>query len=199
MEMNYQQLDFLKELANIGTGHATTALSTMLDNKRLVIDVPEILLISFDQISTHIGALDQIVAGIYIGVSGDIQGHMAFILDFESAKTLVRSLTDNKVDISDELGQSALQEVGNIMVTSYLNALATMTDLFLAPSVPAVAIDMAGAVWDSILAGAAVADVITLIKTMFTADGIEISGSILFLPSEQDFGRLAQSLGMEAY
>jgi chemotaxis protein CheC len=126
---------------------------------------------------------------------------MAFILPVESAAVLVRLLTgseDSTDEIFDELGRSALAEIGNIMITSYLNALSKMTGLLMIPSIPALAIDMAGAVWQSVLAGAEVTSDVTLIRTEFSAQGKAIEGNIIFLPDEEDFARVARILGLEA-
>lgn len=195
--MSDARLDLLQELGNIGAGHATTALSHMLSGKKLQLVIPKAEMVAFEDVSDFIGGKERLVVGIYIQISGDAFGHMAFILPYESAMLLVEMLTFDTSGELNELALSALQEVGNIMITSYLNALSSMTDLMLAPSVPGVAVDMAGAVWESILAGAQVADTVTLIKTDFFTEEISIEGNIIFLPNEEDFDRIAQILGME--
>ena len=141
------KLDFLKELANIGTGHATTALSQMLGGRLFQLVVPDAQMLPFSEAAEYIGGQEQIVAGIFIVVSGDVGGYMAFLIPYDSAMVLVRLLTGDDSRELNELARSALQELGNIMITSYLNALSKMTGFLLAPSVPGVAVDMAGAVW----------------------------------------------------
>ncbi|MDI9442447.1 MAG: CheY-P-specific phosphatase CheC [Firmicutes bacterium] len=196
---NSARLDFLKELANIGTGHATTALSQMLHGKLFRLVTPDAQMLPFEELAEYIGGLEQIVAGIFIVISGDVKGYMAFLMPYESALLLVELLT-GEFD-GEELGElerSALQEIGNIMITSYLNALSKMTGLLMIPSIPALAIDMAGAVWQSVLAGAEVTSDVTLIRTEFSAQGKAIEGNIIFLPDEEDFARVARILGLEA-
>ncbi len=193
------KLDFLQELGNIGAGHATTALSHLLNGQRFDLIIPEALMLPFQEVGTFIGGHEQVVAGIYIEMSGDAVGHMAFLLPLESAVNLVNLLTGEERSELDEMGLSALQEVGNIMIASYLNALSDLTGLLLMPSVPGVAIDMAGAVWQSILAGAQVADTITLIKAQFSTNSIAIEGNIIFLPNEDDFQKIARILGLEDF
>jgi len=195
--MNDAKLDFLKELANIGTGHATTALSQMLSGRLFQLVVPDAQMLPFDQAADYVGGLEQVIVGIFVVVSGDVRGHMAFLLPVDSALVLVRLLTEDDSGEINELARSALQELGNIMITSYLNALAKMTTLLMAPSVPGVAVDMAGAVWQSILAGAEVTDEVTVIRTEFFADGEAIEGHILFLPDDDDFKQIARMLGLE--
>lgn len=195
--MSDARLDFLKELANIGTGHATTALSQMLSGRLFQLVVPDAQMLPFNEAAEFVGGLEQTVAGIFIVVSGEVKGHMAFLLPLDSALVLLRLLLGSECNEIDDLARSALQELGNIMVTSYLNALSKMTGLLLAPSVPGVAVDMAGAVWESVLAGAEVINEVTVIRTEFFADGEAIEGNIIFLPDDEDFKKIAHILGLE--
>ena len=195
--MNEVKLDFLKELANIGTGHATTALSQMLSGRLFQLVVPDAQMLPFSQAAEYVGGSEQVVVGIFVVVSGDVKGHMAFLLPLDSALVLLRLLIGDDSGEIDDLARSALQELGNIMITSYLNALSKMTDLLMAPSVPGVAVDMAGAVWESVLAGAQVTNEVTVIRTEFFADGESIEGNIIFLPDDDDFEKIARLLGLE--
>ncbi|HBG08715.1 MAG: CheY-P-specific phosphatase CheC [Firmicutes bacterium] len=197
--MNEMKLDFLRELANIGTGHATTALSQMLDGKLFQLVVPDAQMLPFTEAADYMGGLEKVVVGIFVVISGDVQGHMACLHPLESARTLIRLLTGEDKPEIDEMGRSALQELGNIMVTSFLNALSKMTNLLMMPSVPGLAIDMAGAVWESILAGAEVAGEVTVIRTRFSAEGEAIEGHIIFLPDEDDFNKIARQFGLEEH
>ena len=93
------------------------------------------------------------------------------------------------------MGCSVLEEVGNIVVTSYLNALSEMTGLMIMPSVPGLAIDMAGAIWSSVLAGAEIMDDhITVIKTDFASEGKQIAGHIMLIPGEAGFSKFFKIL-----
>lgn len=194
--MNDAKLDFLKELANIGTGHATTALSQMLSGRLFQLVVPDAQMLPFAEAAEYVGGAEQVVVGIFVVVSGDVKGHMAFLLPLDSALVLLRLLIGDSSGEMNELARSALQEIGNIMITSYLNALSKMTNLLMAPSVPGVAIDMAGAVWQSVLAGAQVTNEVTVIRTEFFADGESIEGNIIFLPDDDDFKKIARLLGL---
>lgn len=195
-----RKVDFLCELGTIGMGHATTALSEMLQGKLLRLEVPDVRILYFEELAEYVGGLDQVVAGVFIQISGDVSGHMAFILPVESAAVLIRLLVGDGQEhgVFDELGRSAIAELGNIMVTSYLNALAALTNLVMKPSIPGLAVDMAGAVWESILAGAQVDDEVTLIRTEFFAEGVAIHGNIIFLPGEDEFRKIADVLGLGA-
>ncbi|HHT72542.1 MAG TPA: CheY-P-specific phosphatase CheC [Firmicutes bacterium] len=197
--MTSRKVDFLRELGTIGVGHATIALSDMLQGKLLRLEVPDVRILRFGELAEFIGGLDQTVAGVFIQISGDVSGYMAFILPVECAAVLVKLLVGNgrSGEVFDALGRSAIEELGNIMITSYLNALSALTGLVMKPSIPGLAIDMAGAVWQSILAGALVDDEVTLIRTEFSAEGVAIDGNIILLPAEDEFKKIARVLGLE--
>jgi chemotaxis protein CheC len=186
----------LKELGNIGAGHATTALSRLLGNKKLTLVVPQAMIVGMQESMGLCGGPESLVGAIYIRVSGGLCGHMALLLPFTSVQSLLGYLLGATPQEFSDMELSTLQEVGNIVVTSYLNALAEMTNTVLYPSVPAVAVDMAAAVWSSILAGAEVADYITIVQTGFQTDAEIIDGTIAFIPDEEDLAKLLEALGM---
>ena len=190
------RLDVLKELGNIGAGHATTALSRLLGNKKLTLVVPQAMIVGMQESMGLCGGPESLVGAIYIRVSGGLCGHMALLLPFTSVQSLLGYLLGATPQEFSDMELSTLQEVGNIVVTSYLNALAEMTNTVLYPSVPAVAVDMAAAVWSSILAGAEVADYITIVQTAFQTDAEIIDGTIAFIPDEEDLSKLLDALGM---
>mgnify|MGYP000938536751 FL=1 len=189
------QLDLLRELGNIGAGNATSALSSMLHDRRLDMVVPEVAFLSLPETTDLIGGSEAPVAGIYIEVSGDVHGHMAFLMPIGSAQELVEAILGQELTEFDDMSCSVLEEVGNIVITSYLNALSGMTDLMIMPSVPGLAIDMAGAIWSSILVGAEIMDDhITVIKTDFSSEGRQIAGHILLIPGEGGFDKFFKIL-----
>lgn len=143
-------LDILKEVGNIGAGHAATALSRLL-NKTIDMKVPAVRLISFEEITELVGGSDNVVAAIFLRIEGEAPGNMFFMLPVNEATNLIQHLTgDQGFNLNcppyPELGISALQEVGNILAGSYLSALADLTKLNLQPSVPALSVDMAIAI-----------------------------------------------------
>ena len=145
--MTAEYVDVLRELGNIGAGNAMTALSQML-NCKVDMKVPQVRLLDFKDVGTLIGGEEQIMAGIYLAVDGDITGSIMFLLAKGSAKHLVTKLMGMELPDDDfgEMGSSALMEVGNIITGAYLNSLATITNLKIFPSVPSICVDMAGAI-----------------------------------------------------
>lgn len=191
------RLDFLQELGNIGTGHATTALSNLLGGKRLDLVVPKAYMLSFNDLAEFLGTTENIVSCVYIHFSGDLEGEMAFILPISQATHLANILLEDNLPELSELGISALLEVGNIMLASYLNALSSLSGFKIVPSVPVIAIDMNGAIWQSILADANVADSVTMISTRFYTEDVELTVHIIVIPSEESYDKLSRVLGLE--
>ena len=200
MEITQIQLDALKEIGNIGSGHAATALSTLLQ-RRIDMSVPEVWAVPFENLETVVGQLDTPQAVVYVKAEGDAPGKAVFFFPVESAKIVAQLLLGieklEDVDVfSDEMVQSALKEVGNIMVSSFLIALTSFSGIPLQPSVPALAVDMAGAILDAILLeDGSLDDSVLFIDTQLS--GIpQIEGQFIFLPNEGSLKKLLGALGI---
>ena len=193
---NNQYFDVLKEIGNIGAGNATTALAQLL-NKKVEMDVPEVKLLDFKDVGEVIGGEEQIVASIYLMIQGDISGSIMFLLQKESARNLVSMLMgipcSKETDLND-MEKSALKEIGNIITASYLNSMSTLTGLKIYPSVPALSIDMAGAIMSvpSIEFGT-LGDKILLIENQFS-DGL--NGFFVLVPDIDSYDRILSSIGL---
>lgn len=198
MEITQFQLDALREIGNIGSGHAATALSTLLQ-RRIDMSVPEVWAISFEEVAAVIGQLDSPQAVIYVKVEGDAPGKAVFFFPVKSAETVVQALFGSQESFNlyeDEMAQSALKEVGNIMVSSFLIALTQFSGVLLQPSVPALAVDMAGAILDAILLeDGSLEDKVLFIDTQLS--GLpQIEGQFIFLPNEGSLKKLLGALGI---
>jgi chemotaxis protein CheC len=192
------QFDVLREVGNIGAGNAASALAKMVDAK-IDMQVPQIRLISFEEVVQSMGGADRLVAGIYLSVGGDIACRLLFVLPAESAKELTGMLmgfTDDNPGFSD-MESSALMEIGNIMCATYMNAISMMTNMTLIPSVPALGIDMAGSIIDAILAlYGEVGDKVLLMENVFIREGNAIMGNFLLLPDPGSLGKIFSALGV---
>lgn len=195
--MESQYFDVLKELGNIGAGNATTALSQMLGTK-VDMKVPQVKLMEFKEVGTTMGGEEQIVAGIYLVVEGDITGSIMFMQKKESAKLMVSKLMGMQSEGEDfsEMELSALKELGNIITGAYLNSLSTLTNLKILPSVPAICIDMAGAILDvPAIEFGTIGDKLLLIQTDFMDDNDDLSGYFVLVPDEESYAKILKSLG----
>lgn len=142
------QLDALRELANIASGTAATALSQML-GQEVELSVPRALALPLADAVDACGAPDETVSGVVIPLEGEIAGLVLLLIPIEHADKLCRLLG---VEAGSEVGDSCLCEIGNILGTSYLNGLSAMTGMYLGPCPPHLTTDMLGAIVASLLA-----------------------------------------------
>ncbi|MCM3214724.1 chemotaxis protein CheC [Niallia taxi] len=198
-------LDILREIGNIGAGNAATALSKLL-NKKIDMKVPNVEIVSFDEMMDMAGGSDNIAAGVFLRIEGDAPGSMFFMLPIEQATNFIRDMIgDETAQLSepyDELSLSALQELGNILSGSYLSALSDFTNLSLYPSVPALAIDMVGAIVSyGLIELSQVSDYAIVINTALNEDDKSLSetvkGHFFLLPDPDSFHTLFESLGVK--
>lgn len=196
-EMTNEHFDILREIGNIGAGNATTALAQMLQCK-VDMAVPQINLLEFKDIGAAMGGEELIMAGIYLGVEGDITGSIMFLVEKESARHLVSKLMGMELvgEEFSEMELSALKEVGNIITGAYLNSLSSLTNLKIFPSIPDLTVDMAGAILSvPAIEFGALGDRILLIQTEFF-DDVAIDGYFILIPDLPSYGRILSALGM---
>jgi chemotaxis protein CheC len=145
---NEMQLDALRELANIGSGTAATALSQML-GQDVELHVPRALALPLADAVEAAGEPESIVTGVVLPLEGDIDAIVLLLIPGRDGSALCELLG---VEAGTEVGDSALGEIGNILGTSYLNALASMTGLELLPCPPELSTDLLAAIVASLLA-----------------------------------------------
>lgn len=147
-ELRETQLDALREVANIGAGHAATALNQMT-GRRIMINVPQISICEIEEAPSAIGQPDAVVAAILMHVLGDLTGRSLLLFPRHGALALTDMLLNREIGttkVFGELEQSSLKETANILTGAYMNALSDFLGLMLIPSVPSLAIDLCGAV-----------------------------------------------------
>lgn len=197
-QMSNQYFDVLKELGNIGAGNATTALAQMMQCK-VDMSVPQVKLLEFKELGEMMGGEELIMAGIYLGIEGDITGSIMFLLEKQAARHLVAKLMGMEVKGEEfsEMELSALKEVGNIITGAYLNSLSTLTNLTIYPSVPDLTVDMAGAILSvPAIEFGAIGDKILLIQTQFF-DEIVLDGYFILIPDLDSYGKILSALGIK--
>jgi chemotaxis protein CheC len=187
MDLSDQQLDMLKEMGNIGASHAATSLSQMLMSE-IEMTVPEVVVVDISRISEVFS--EEISAMVVFEIQGEIQpaGYIVYHVPRSSAIRLTNAMlgsTDEDREFS-ELDESAIIEVGNIMISHFLDATAELLGVVMLPSPPMMAIDMAHAAFENILAQVAMdINEIILFTTELKSRDYDISSTIVMLPEEQ--------------
>ena len=196
-EMSNEYFDVLRELGNIGAGNATTALAQMMQCK-VDMSVPKVQLLEFKELGEAMVGEETVMAGIYLGIEGDIKGSIMFLLEKAAAKHLVGKLMgmESEGEEFSEMEFSALKEVGNIITGSYLNSLSSITNLAIFPSVPDLTVDMAGAILSvPAIEFAALGDRMLMIQTQFF-DEMVLDGYFILIPDLESYSRMLEALGI---
>ncbi|MEA2034666.1 MAG: chemotaxis protein CheC [Euryarchaeota archaeon] len=204
MNLNEQQLDALRELGNIGASHAATSLSQMLMGE-VDMTVPEVNNVDVSDISEYFG--DEVCALVVFEIQGELLpgGYVVVHLPQKSAIQLTNTMlgmTDTDREFN-EMDESAMLEVGNIMVSQFLDATATLLGIVMIPSPPAIAIDMAHAAFETVVSQVLDPDIndVLLFETKLSSPDHDIDSTIIMLPNSktlEEILRLLQNLiGMQ--
>ncbi|HWR22105.1 MAG TPA: chemotaxis protein CheC, partial [Feifaniaceae bacterium] len=202
-EMNEIQLDFLKELENIGAANAATALAGML-NRPIDIRVPNAWFCSIEGMGTLLGDAEQIMTGSLVEMSGDITGAILFVQPLEDSIVMSDMLVemlgvenDKSIPFPSDLQHSALTEIANILCGSYINAVASLTGLYINCSVPGLVIDMAGALMNlpAVMYGAS-GDTILMLETVLVDSDKYVSGRFFLMPDIESQTLMMQKMGL---
>lgn len=194
-----KKIDALTEIANIGSGNAATALSQILNHK-IEMKVPEIKILPFSEVPDQVGGAEQIAVGLYMEVSGSAPCNILFLFPMSSSLVLIDMMMENKIGTTQEIGQmeaSALCEMVNVVGVAYLNAMAKFTGIDFIPSVPSLAIDMAGAILNSLMVQLSMsADQALLLETDFVQVDVQVTGNFFLLPEGDSLDIILQNIGV---
>lgn len=200
MILSERELDLLKEIGNIGTGNAATALS-QLTNKKVEITVPKAEVVPISKIVFIFPEPEDLVVGIRMSVKGDVMFDVLLVLNRLAAKRILQDLLGSPCeDITqlDELSQSALKEVGNIMCGSYITALAEFTGLYLDPLPPDLSVDMLAAIIsEAMLSTAMYEDDAIYVETELNIEDLKsITSYMLLIPGLNSLDTIFKKVGL---
>ncbi|MBQ8176655.1 MAG: chemotaxis protein CheC [Oscillospiraceae bacterium] len=198
-QLQDMHLDVLKEIGNIGSGNAASALSELIQCDT-DITVPSVKMLDFAEAVNFLGGPENVAIGMLVGIKGDITGMMLYILQHSFASKLTSTLFGSEIeDLTNmnEMESSFISEVGNIMAASYVNALSQLTGMMIDISVPNMTVDMVGA----ILSVPAVEFAQVGNKVLFIDDGFvigdgEIKSNMILVPEMQSLETLFTRLGV---
>ena len=198
-ELNSMQIDTLREIGSIGTGNAATALSDMLGRK-INITLPEVRIMGYNEAIEWIGGPEEITAGVLVKLSGQINGIMLSVqpLDFVnlSLESMLGETVTDYAQLSD-MENSVLVEMGNIMISTFINAMSGLAGLDINVTVPAFTVDMQGAILAVPMAAyGGQSDYIMTIGGNFVCDGKEVPCRLLLSPDIRSLNFLLRKLGV---
>ena len=192
------QRDALREVANIGAGHAATALSQMTGSP-IMISVPTVHIAPLAEIAPVLAPGADPVAAVLMDVMGDLTGRTLLVLPKPTVLRLAERMLRRPVGASVALGEmerSALKEAGNILSGAYLNALSDFMGLVVLPSPPLLAIDSTAAVLTpAFLRLDAAAEFVFVVETEFLVQDVAVPlrGFFLLLPDPPSLGLILRA------
>lgn len=198
-ELSEMQIDVLREIGNIGAGNAATALATILDEK-VDMSVPSVSITGFDEAVANLGGAETMTVAVLVNFSGDANGMIMFLLNVEDAKGIMDILVgedDGEEELS-EMKLSGIKEIGNILSSSYVNAISALTGLRIEVSVPYVAIDMVGALMSvPIIEFGAIGDKLMFIEENFLGQTNDLKSNMIMFAEISTLKTIMQKLGLE--
>lgn len=198
-DMNLQELDVMKEIGSIGTSHAATSLSQLLQ-KEVRISIPQVKILGYDDAVHAIGNEEQIVGATLVKMSGELNGLMLFLFNLEFANTIFEKLLgiDYPVfEAMDEMAHSAMTEIGNIIICSYVNAFTELVDMDIQLSVPSSAVNMLGGILTVPIAEYGYeTDKLMYFNADFVIGGQKLNDWLLMLPDIESLNRILTKLGV---
>ena len=194
--LSEQVKNALTELGNIGAGNATTSLSVLLSS-RLTMTAPIVKLYDFNELENALGGPETSVVGVLSRLNGPINAMILFVLGLDDAKNLASVMLGTELEWHGDMGISAIGEIANILIGSYVASLGNLSGMELRYSQPQICIDMAGAILSvPCIEYGMISDKALLINSGFKTGNQEINGYIMLISEMHSFDQLLQKLGI---
>ena len=198
-ELNSLEIDTLREIGSIGTGNAATALSQLLQ-REVRITMPEVRIMGYNEAIEWIGGAEEITAGVLMRLGGEINGIMLSVQQIDFVNLVMESMLGRSIKDYMELHEmecSALIEVGNIMISTFINALSGLAEIGINLTVPAFTVDMQGAIMTVPMAEyGGQSDYIMTIGGNFVCDNKQVPCRLLLSPDVRSLNFLLRKLGV---
>ena len=195
MKFDDQRLDSLREIVNVGGGHAATSLA-VLTGKRIEMALPDVKLLAYQSLFTEVLAADEVVEAVYNQIEGDLTGVFLFVVSHETSNLLAQFMTGSSV-VSPELQQSAVNELGNIIANSFLRAVGDLIGLQVQANVPTLMHDVFGAlITSTYMELEQYDDQILVIQNEFKYAQQNLDASLFFIPANGNLEKMFDAIGL---
>ncbi len=195
-EFSTVQLDALKEVINIGGGNAATSLSQLI-NKPVHMTVPTIEVMAYEDMFEQVMSEDTMIDAVLTKMFGQAEGVFLLVGLEEDMKHLASIMLPENSETNPEMIDSALKELANILVNSFLNAVTKLLDINLLTSIPLLTRDMFGAIVSSVyMESGQYDDTILILKNEFYYMGERMEAALYFVPTPGVLDKLFSVLGV---
>lgn len=199
-ELGEQQMDVFREIGSIGNGNAVTALSGLLSEK-ISMEMPQVDILEFNRAQKKVGDAEEIVGAVLVEASGELSGIIMLILKERFIRQIVSKVLSSEIEdllAMGEMEQSLLVEMGNIMLSSYISAISSLTNIQINLSIPQMAVNMLGGILSLPMAMMGIeSDKLMMISGRFFMNGEKMDSDILLLPDIKSLNTLLKKLGVE--
>ena len=199
-DLNDMHIDVLTEIGNIGSGNASTALSSMI-GKDFVISMPKVKFLSFQEAIDNNGSPEETVASVLVRLNGDVEGMILIIVEKDFARNVLDVFFQHEDDVDlfglSEDAISALTEIGNIMSHAYINAISSLAGLSIGTNTPSFTVDMFGSIMSvPVIEFGEVGEKLLCIDKMIEFGGVTVKSNMLLIPTVSSLERLFKKLGV---
>lgn len=200
LNITRDQLDALREIGNIGSGNAASALAQFL-NRKIDMDVPNASIMDLNEIPNLVGGPNHTILGIFLKIMGEISGRFLLMIPENTSIKMLKSLIPGcEIKSLTQIGEmesSCMKEIGNILAGAFLNALSVLTQTPMLNSLPSINFDYAGAMIDNVVADmSAVSDKVLMLETSFIEEEEDMRIHIFILPAPDSLRLLLQKIGV---
>lgn len=196
-EIKEFELDIIREVSSIGTGYAATSLAGLL-NCRVRMTIPDINILGYDETIDKLGDPEEAVAAVLTKMSGDMEGIFLFLLRLDFINSVLGTIMGKRIENYDELSEmevSALTEIGNIIISSYVNAVSSIASMEIELSVPCISINMLGGILSVPMAQFGYeTDKLMLIDGKLVVDDQKLDSTLLMMPDIRSLDELMKRL-----
>ena len=171
-------------------------------NPKINLHVPHVRILGFNDVADYVGGPENVVLGVLIKLSGDVDGMILYVFNDDLIRNVLKVFFGKdytSVSELDEMDMSALNEIGNIMASSYVNALSSMTSLTIDVSVPSMCVDMAGAILSvPSIEFAQVGNKVLFIDDSFSIgeNSDKVKSNMILVPEMDSLNKIFERLGI---
>lgn len=196
-DMDDTAKDMMREIGSIGTGNAATALSGLL-KIGVEMTVPKVEILGYNEAVDLLGHPEEMVSGVLVQMTGDVSGVMLFIMKMDFINEVLQCVLRESISGYEQMGEmeiSAVTEVGNIIISSYILSLSKLADMEISLSVPAFSVNMLGGIMTVPMAEFGyVSDKLMMITGKCIIGGRNVDSNLLMLPDIQSLNYLMDRL-----
>lgn len=192
------QIDALKEIINIGGGNAATSMSEITE-RSISVKIPRVEVLSYSEIYEQIMGEEEFVNCMIIKIKDEnnIGGSFMYVIRNDKKEEIIKTLLPEGMEADEEMEESILKEISNIVINSFLNAISKLLGDEIKSSMPYIYTDMFGAIFSSLYIESEQYDSsIIIMKNDFSYGEDQFISSLYFIPEMGMIENFFEKIGL---